>query len=149
VVDEYKQADYYGVFAFLNRSFVFTGKDKQAVLAEKAEGDVTYQNVFDATKATKSAGPRLPGGEPVPEPSFGRGRGYDGAPANGVRPVPKSSRRAKLAARLASRDNPLFRRASANRFWALLMGRGLIHPVDLDHENNPPSHPELLDLLAD
>src|SRR5262249_31141820 len=35
------------------------------------------------------------------------------------------------------------------RFWALLMGRGLVHPLDLDHEGNPPSHPELLDLLTD
>ena len=29
------------------------------------------------------------------------------------------------------------------------MGRGLVHPLDLDHPANPPSHPELLDLLAD
>ena len=28
------------------------------------------------------------------------------------------------------------------------MGRGLVHPVDLHHDENPPSHPELLDLLA-
>jgi hypothetical protein len=28
------------------------------------------------------------------------------------------------------------------------MGRGLVHPLDLDHAKNPPSHPELLDLLA-
>jgi hypothetical protein len=28
------------------------------------------------------------------------------------------------------------------------MGRGLVHPLDLDHPGNPPSHPELLDLLA-
>jgi hypothetical protein len=29
------------------------------------------------------------------------------------------------------------------------MGRGLVHPLDMDHDDNPPSHPELLDLLAD
>ena len=28
------------------------------------------------------------------------------------------------------------------------MGRGLIHPLDQDHSANPPSHPELLNLLA-
>ena len=29
------------------------------------------------------------------------------------------------------------------------MGYGLIHPVEFDHPANPPSHPELLDLLTD
>jgi hypothetical protein len=29
-----------------------------------------------------------------------------------------------------------------------MMGRGVVHPVDLHHEGNPPSHPDLLDLLA-
>lgn len=29
-----------------------------------------------------------------------------------------------------------------------MMGHGLVHPLDLHHSGNPPSHPELLDLLA-
>ena len=37
----------------------------------------------------------------------------------------------------------------ANRLWFLLLGRGLVHPLDLHHSDNPPSHPELLDLLAE
>src|SRR5262249_895351 len=41
-----------------------------------------------------------------------------------------------------------FKRNIANRLWALMMGRGLVDPVDRDHASNPPSHPELLDLLA-
>src|SRR5208337_1556146 len=28
------------------------------------------------------------------------------------------------------------------------MGRGIVHPVDLHHDDNPPSNSELLDLLA-
>jgi Protein of unknown function (DUF1553) len=63
--------------------------------------------------------------------------------------VPRYSRRAQLAAQVASAENVPFKRTAANRFWALMMGRGLIHPVELDHPNNPPSHPELLTLLAD
>ena len=31
----------------------------------------------------------------------------------------------------------------------MMMGRGLVHPLDFDHADNPPTHPELLDLLAD
>ena len=29
-----------------------------------------------------------------------------------------------------------------------MLGRGLVHPLDLHHSKNPPSHPELLELLA-
>jgi hypothetical protein len=35
-----------------------------------------------------------------------------------------------------------------NRLWFVLMGRGIVHPLDLAHSGNPPSHPELLNLLA-
>jgi Protein of unknown function (DUF1549)/Protein of unknown function (DUF1553) len=149
VVDAYKQADYYGVYAFLNRSFVFTNPAKLTIFAEKADGDATFQNVFDTAKVTKTAVPRLPGDPPVPEPSFEKGKEYSVAPAAGVRPVPKFSRRARLAERLAYHGNRQFCRAAANRFWALLTGRGLVHPLDMDHDGNPPSHPELLDLLGD
>jgi hypothetical protein len=45
-------------------------------------------------------------------------------------------------------DNPYFARAAVNRLWALMLGRGIVNPVDLDHTANPPSHPQLLDLLA-
>jgi hypothetical protein len=38
---------------------------------------------------------------------------------------------------------------AANRVWALFMGQGIVHPVDDFSENNPPSHPEVLQLLAD
>lgn len=150
LVDDYKQDHYYGVYAFLNRTTLFTDKSKKtpAVLAEKADGEATFQSVFDPSKVTKSTGPRLPGGTAVPEPTLEKGKEYVVAPAADVRPVPKYSRRAQLAPLIASADNPQFRRAAANRFWALLMGRGIIQPLDLDHSGNPPSQPELLDLLA-
>src|SRR5207253_1487709 len=45
-------------------------------------------------------------------------------------------------------DNPFFARAAVNRAWWLLFGRGLVHPVDDLGSNNPPTHPEVLDLLA-
>jgi hypothetical protein len=36
----------------------------------------------------------------------------------------------------------------ANRTWWRLFGRGIVNPVDDMHTANAPSHPELLDLLA-
>jgi hypothetical protein len=49
---------------------------------------------------------------------------------------------------MTSPDNPYFARAMANRTWWRLFGRGLVNPVDDMHAANPPSHPELLDLLS-
>ncbi len=61
--------------------------------------------------------------------------------------VPKFSRREALA-KAVTEDNPLLAKAIANRVWALLMGRGLVHPVDEMNSNYPPSHPGLLEWLA-
>jgi len=44
---------------------------------------------------------------------------------------------------------PAFRRCMANRAWAWLLGRGLVEEADDLRADNPPSHPELLDYLAD
>jgi hypothetical protein len=149
-IDDYKQAHYYGLFAFLNRSSLIVDQNlKLAVLSEKADGEVTYQSVFDPAKATKSTGPRLPEGPPLKEQAVEKGKEYLVAPAAKVRAVPRFSRRALLGPALASADNEAFKRNIANRLWALLMGRGLVHPLDLDHSANPPSHPELLKVLAD
>lgn len=61
--------------------------------------------------------------------------------------VPKFSRREAFADAV-TRDNPLLARAMVNRVWAMLFGRGIVHPVDLMDSKHPPSHPELLDWLA-
>jgi hypothetical protein len=57
--------------------------------------------------------------------------------------------RQALAEWITRRDNPWFARALVNRLWQYFFGIGLIDPVDgLGMEDNPPSHPELLDELA-
>jgi hypothetical protein len=70
-----------------------------------------------------------------------------GEPARGA--TKKSGPRATLADWMTAPRNPYFARAAANRIWAQLLGTGLVDPVDDFDESNPPSHPELLDLLAD
>ncbi|MFM7055385.1 MAG: DUF1553 domain-containing protein [Planctomycetota bacterium] len=54
-----------------------------------------------------------------------------------------------LANWITAPDNPWFARMAANQVWALLMGQGIVHPVDDFSDANPPSHPEVLQLLAD
>jgi hypothetical protein len=60
----------------------------------------------------------------------------------------KKSPRATLATWMTSPENPFFARAIVNRLWWMLFGVGLVDPVDDFHDQNPPSHPELLDALA-
>jgi hypothetical protein len=57
--------------------------------------------------------------------------------------------RPALAAWLTSPENELFSRNLANRIWAQLMGRGIVHPVDDVRVTNPPvNEPLLADLAA-
>jgi Protein of unknown function (DUF1553)/Protein of unknown function (DUF1549) len=57
--------------------------------------------------------------------------------------------RLALSEWITRRDNPWFARATVNRLWHYFLGVGLIDPVDgLGTEDNPPSHPELLDELV-
>jgi hypothetical protein len=61
--------------------------------------------------------------------------------------LPKYSRREAFA-EAATQDNPLLARAFVNRMWAAFTGRGIVNPPDEINERNVPSHPELLDWLA-
>ncbi|HZZ79644.1 MAG TPA: DUF1553 domain-containing protein, partial [Gemmataceae bacterium] len=149
LVDAYKQDYYYGVMAFLNRSYVFADKKtKTSVFAEKADGDVTYQSVFVA-KVTKNTGPHLPDRPSLTEPKFEKGKEYVATVAKGERGTPKFSRRAQLAEQITGKENPRFARSAVNRLWFFMMGRGIVEPVEYDHPANPPSHPELLQMLTD
>jgi hypothetical protein len=58
-----------------------------------------------------------------------------------------TERRERLVQWLTARDNPYFARAAVNRVWALLFGRGLVHPLDDFGKHNAASHPTLLDEL--
>lgn len=148
-VDDYKQEHYYGILAYVNRSFLFPNAGvATAVIAEKGEGDVNFVSVFDKNKKQNSTLPRMPGGKPREEPKHEKGKEYKVAPAPNVRPIPLFSRRELLAAAITAPENTAFARNAVNRIWAMMSGRGIVHPVDWDHSGNPPSHPELLDLLA-
>lgn len=60
----------------------------------------------------------------------------------------KEPYRPVLARWLTSAENPYFAKAMVNRVWAQMFGRGLVNPVDNLMKDNPPSHPELFEALA-
>lgn len=60
--------------------------------------------------------------------------------------LPKDKKLEQLAALVTHPDNGRFSRTIANRIWQKLMGRGVVHPVDM--MANKPWNDDLLDYLA-
>jgi hypothetical protein len=61
-----------------------------------------------------------------------------------------AERRVKLAEWITDAKNPLFARVAVNRLWHYHFGAGLVDtPSDFGFNGGRPSHPELLDWLAD
>lgn len=56
--------------------------------------------------------------------------------------------REQLALWITAPQNPRFAKVMVNRLWQRYFGRGLVEPVD-DWETATPTHPQLLDWLAD
>ena len=61
----------------------------------------------------------------------------------------RSQLRRQLAEKITSPRNRYFSRLIVNRLWKDLVGLGFVEPVDDFRENNPASHPETMDYLAE
>ena len=145
---EIKQGHYWGLVAAFNRS-KNVEKGTPAVGESAVGGFVNFTNL---KKESQPAVMMMLTGRTVEETRPAPDTKQDDAPDGYVDPavpvkVPKFSRRSALA-EAVTRDNPLLARAFVNHTWAILMGRGIVHPMDEMNSKNPPSHPELLDWLA-
>lgn len=143
----YKQADFQGMFAFFQNTYLADAKT--LMIGEKpTTAKLTFQSVFN--KEAKETAPRIPGQPEIEIPPIEKGKEYVKAPDPKTKTpgVLKFSPLAKVAELLPTGENRAFSRNIVNRLWWVMLGRGLVHPLDLQHDQNPPSHPELLDLLA-
>jgi len=57
--------------------------------------------------------------------------------------------REQLADWIVAKENPWFAQMAANRLWTQFFGQGIVFPTDDFSDANPPTHPEVLKLLAD
>ena len=123
-----KQEDFWGFAAFFARISQPTGKMNAVSpvlrVADADRGEVTMPDSDDVIA------PRHLLGESVADDSAAPGR------------------RQQLASWITAADNPHFARATVNRVWAHLFGRGLVEPVDDMRIDNPALCPEVLDELA-
>ena len=124
----WSQDDYYGLAAFFTR------------LETKDSG--TAGSRFGGPKSLRPAATDNPNRKPllvVAPRLFG-----EAIPLTDATTDPRQ----KLADWITKPDNPFFARNFANRYWAALLGRGLVEPVDDLRATNPASFPGLLDALA-
>lgn len=123
----WSQSDYYGLAAFFSR------------LETKDSG--TSGSRFGGPKSITLASQDNPNRKPLlPHPA--RLFGHD------VQINSTTDPRQTLANWITSPDNAYFARNFVNRYWAAIMGRGLVEPVDDLRATNPASMPVLFDALA-
>jgi hypothetical protein len=140
--EKWSQADYYRFAAFFARvglkgSQEFGIFGQEQVVRLNNGGDVYHPKTNALMKPSPLGG----------YPQDMRVRGPKTADLVDPEPDATGDRR-KLLAEWISKDNTLFAKNIANRYWGYLMGRGLVEPIDDQRVTNPPSNPELLDALA-
>ena len=143
---DWKQTDFWSIAAFFN----------QTARMETVENKMTKGVKDRHTEIRPDKKPQ----QPLKEVSISIPN--DGEARNGGKKVPAAfldgqkitidptkNHRQPFAAWLTSKENRMFARAAVNRFWAHFFARGFVNPLNDFGDHNTPSHPQLLDALAD
>jgi hypothetical protein len=123
--EKWSQRDYYGFEAFFKQ------------VARKQSPYPGEEIVYHRRGTAQSSNPKT---KQVLKPTVLEGEPVD--------LPPESDPRIHLADWIGNPDNPFFARMVVNRYWKHFMGRGLVEPEDDMRVTNPPTHPQLLDRLA-
>jgi hypothetical protein len=125
--EKFSEDDYYGFAAFFARFGVKVSQEsglfnREPVILVRETGEVSNP------RTRKVMVPTPLHGDPITEPG--------------------ADRRAALADWLTKPDNKFFAKNVVNRYFAYLMGKGLVEPIDDLRDTNPPSNAELFDALS-
>jgi hypothetical protein len=147
-IDDYKQQDFQGLFIVFQNTSIRRDVKFPAVGENLLTKKIDYVSVFD--KIPLSTAPKVPGMPEMKLPEFKQGEEYLVPPdkKKNFAGVPRFSPLEAIAHELPTAKNEAFVRNAVNRLWFVMFGRGIVIPLDQHHKANPPSHPELLDLLA-
>ncbi len=130
--ERWTQDDYYSLAAYFARVRLKKDPEQPGPAAKGPGAEVVYtarSGEVTQPRSGKTMVPRLPGQKALP-------------------PQPGQTRREQLAAVLTAKENPFFARATVNRVWFHLFGKGIVDPVDDFRDSNPSANDELLDALA-
>jgi hypothetical protein len=146
----WKQAEFWGTAAFFSRlrKGYSEGKNPAGWTLTEAPLEGEFEKKFALSKMLPNvAGPaiRVPetGGKLARQVVHAKFLGGDEASWLDEGPF-----RPRFAAWATSADNPWFAANAVNRLWHHCFGRGLVHPLDGFQPGHPPSHPEVMSLLA-
>ncbi|MEO1993821.1 MAG: DUF1549 domain-containing protein [Planctomycetaceae bacterium] len=153
LVADWEQRHYYGFQSFFQRTYL----TKKNTLAEKYSGRIKFKTTEG--KELEAQFMFLTGSvveEPHVEKTKEQLKAEDeevkrqmkDAKAPPPKPVAFSPRAQLVEHALKENETHFFSNAIVNRIWARLLGRGLVHPLDQMHSENPASHPELLAWMA-
>ena len=151
LVPTWTQEHYYGMKSFFSRTY-----DVGEFIGEKEYGIVNYKTVQGESKDARLM---FLTGEVLTEPESKepdenakkeeKKQIEELKKSKQAPPAAAYSRRARLVEiGLKEGSQAYFARAIVNQLWYRLMGRGLVMPLDQMHDQNAPSHPDLLAWLA-
>ncbi len=121
--ERWGQDDFYSFTAFFARIRQKGSREFERIVYHAPDGESKHPKTGEVM-------PPRPLGAPAPEIAEGE------------------DRREALASWMTAKENPYFARTIVNRMWGLMMGRGLVEPVDDFRSTNPASNETLLDAMA-
>lgn len=153
-VRQWKHTDFWGLAAFFGKVRDTAPPQQNNRPAVVAKIEETAQAPANARGFGGFGQQRTPPGPVIAIPSATQpGRTVGTARAKffeGDEPkLDKMPYRPAVAEWITSPENKYFARALVNRMWAHFFARGIVNPIEDMHEDNEPTHPELLKLLTE